>query len=216
MMLPISEIEEKIGYVFKDKSLLERAFVHSSYGRNKGVLDNERMEYLGDAVLQLVVTEWQYFKDDSDEGQMTKDRQALVREETLLAEVEELGLEKYLQYFGKKAANVGRKAFSSIFETLVAAIYLDGGYEQAKEFILVRMSDRDTTNYKGELQEYLQKRGEDYPVYQTEKTGKDNEPIYHTTVSAMGLTGTGEGRSKKLAETSAAKELLVLLNGKNK
>jgi len=216
MMLPISEIEEKIGYVFKNKSLLERAFVHSSYGRSKGILDNERMEYLGDAVLQLVVTEWQYFKDDSDEGQMTKDRQALVREESLLAEVEELGLEKYLQYFGRKAANVGRKAFSSIFEALVAAIYLDGGYEQAKEFILVRMSDRDKTNYKGELQEYLQKRGEDYPVYQTEKTGKDNEPTYYTTVRAMGLTGKGEGRSKKLAETSAAKELLVKLNGKNK
>ena len=158
MRIPIREIEQKIGYVFKDKSLLERAFVHASYGRAKGIPDNERMEYLGDTVLQLAVTEWQYFKDDATEGEMTKSRQALVREETLLAEVEELGLDKYLIYSGRQAVNVGKKAFSSIFETLVAAIYLDGGYEPAKAFILKRISDRDTTNYKGELQEFAQKR----------------------------------------------------------
>ena len=162
------------------------------------------------------MTEWQYFKDDATEGEMTKSRQALVREETLLAEVEELGLDKYLIYSGRQAVNVGKKAFSSIFETLVAAIYLDGGYEPAKAFILKRISDRDTTNYKGELQEYLQKRGESYPTYQTEKTGKDNEPMYYATVSAMGCVGKGEGKSKKIAEAMSAKDLLVKLNGKNK
>ncbi len=211
MSFPVSEIEEKLGYVFKDKGLLKRAFVHSSYARAKKIPDNERMEYLGDAVLQLVVTEWQYYRDGADEGSMTKSRQKLVCEETLLAEVEELGLEKYLLYSGRRGVNVAEKAFSSIFETVVAAIYLDGGYEPVKAFVLERMSDRDDKNYKGELQEFLQKRGEDYPVYELEKQGKDNAPIYIAKVSALSLTATGEGKNKKTAEQLAAKNLLEKL-----
>ena len=162
MRLPIAELEEKIGYEFKDKNLLKQAFVHSSYGGMKGIQDNERMEYLGDSVLQLVVTEWQYLRDGSDEGKMTSDRQKLVCEDTLLAEVHELGLEKYLLYSGKLSQNVGKKAVSSLFETLVAAIYLDGGYEAVKGFILERMSDRDTTNYKGVLQEFFKNSKEKF------------------------------------------------------
>ena len=141
MRIPIAELEEKIGYEFKDKNLLRQAFVHSSYGRLKGLEDNERMEYLGDAVLQMVVTEWQYLRDSSDEGKMTSDRQKLVCEETLLAEVHELAIEKYLLYAGSLSQNVGKKAVSSLFETLVAAIYLDGGYEPVKKFILKRISN---------------------------------------------------------------------------
>ncbi|MBR2341167.1 MAG: ribonuclease III [Clostridia bacterium] len=212
MRLPIAEIEEKIGYEFKDKNLLKQAFVHSSYGRMKGIDDNERMEYLGDAVLQLVVTEWQYLRDGSDEGKMTSDRQKLVCEETLLAEVEELGLEKYLLYAGKLSQNVGKKAVSSLFETLVAAIYLDGGYDVVKKFILERMSDRDTTNYKGVLQEFLQGKGESLPVYETVKYGSDNAPLYKATAKALGLVGKGEGRSKKSAEQLAAKDLIEQLS----
>ena len=216
MKLPISKIEEKIGYVFQNKSFLEQAFVHSSYGRIKGIPDNERMEYLGDAVLQLIVTEWQYFKDGADEGRMTKGRQKLVCEETLLAEVEELGLQGYLQYVGKRKQNVGEKAFSSIFETIVAAIYLDGGYEPAKSFVLERMSDRDDTNYKGKLQEFLQKQGENYPEYQLEKSGKDKEPTYRAVVSALGMQAEGIGKSKKSAEQVAAKALLDKLDNMEK
>ena len=212
MRIPIAEIEEKIGYVFKDKKLLKQAFVHSSYGRTKGLEDNERMEYLGDSVLQLVVTEWQYLRDGSDEGKMTSDRQKLVCEETLLAEVHELGLEKYLLYTGKLSQNVGKKAVSSLFETLVAAIYLDGGYDVVKKFILERMADRDTTNYKGVLQELLQSRGEPLPVYEPVKYGLDNAPVYEATATALGLVGKGEGRSKKSAEQLSAKDLLEKLS----
>jgi ribonuclease-3 len=212
MRIPIAEIEEKIGYEFKDKNLLKQAFVHSSYGRIKGIEDNERMEYLGDAVLQLVVTEWQYLRDGSDEGKMTSDRQKLVCEDTLLAEVHELGLEKYLLYAGKLSQNVGKKAVSSLFETLVAAIYLDGGYEPVKEFILERMSDRDTTNYKGALQELLQGKGESLPIYETVKYGLDNAPTYVATAQALGLVGKGEGKNKKSAEQLAAKDLLEQLS----
>ena len=212
MRLPIAELEEKIGYEFKDKNLLKQAFVHSSYGRMKGIQDNERMEYLGDSVLQLVVTEWQYLRDGSDEGKMTSDRQKLVCEDTLLAEVHELGLEKYLLYSGKLSQNVGKKAVSSLFETLVAAIYLDGGYESVKAFILERMSDRDTTNYKGVLQEFLQGKGESLPVYETVKHGSDNAPVYEATTMALGFKGKGEGKSKKSAEQLAAKDLLEKLS----
>ena len=212
MRIPIAELEEKIGYEFKDKNLLRKAFVHSSYGRLKGLEDNERMEYLGDAVLQMVVTEWQYLRDGSDEGKMTSDRQKLVCEETLLAEVHELGIEKYLLYAGSLSQNVGKKAVSSLFETLVAAIYLDGGYEPVKKFILKRMSDRDTTNYKGELQELLQSKGESLPVYETVKYGMDNAPTYEATATALGVVGKGEGRSKKSAEQLAAKDLLDKLS----
>ncbi len=212
MRLPIEELEEKIGYEFKDKKLLRQAFVHSSYGRMKGLEDNERMEYLGDAVLQMVVTEWQYLRDGSDEGKMTSDRQKLVCEDTLLAEVHELGLEKYLLYAGKLSQNVGKKAVSSLFETLVAAIYLDGGYEAVKGFILERMSDRDTTNYKGVLQELLQSQGASLPVYETVKYGMDNAPTYEATATALGIVGRGEGRSKKSAEQLAAKDLLDKLS----
>ena len=212
MRIPISEIEEKIGYEFKDKNLLRQAFVHSSYGRAKGCEDNERMEYLGDAILQMVVTEWQYFRDGSDEGKMTSDRQKLVCEDTLLAEVYELGFEKYLLYTGKLSQNVGKKAVASLFETLVAAIYLDGGYEIVKRFILERMSDRDTTNYKGVLQEFLQGKGESLPVYETVKYGKDNAPVYEATATALGFVGKGEGKNKKSAEQLAAKALLDKLS----
>ena len=212
MRIPIAELEEKIGYEFKDKKLLTQAFVHSSYGRMKGLEDNERMEYLGDAVLQMVVTEWQYLRDGSDEGKMTSDRQKLVCEDALLAEVHELGLEKYLLYSGKLSQTVGKKAMSSLFETLVAAIYLDGGYEAVKAFILERMSDRDTTNYKGVLQEFLQGKGESLPVYETVKYGSDNAPVYEATATALGFVGKGEGKTKKSAEQLAAKDLMEQLS----
>jgi ribonuclease-3 len=149
---------------------------------------------------------------------MTSQRQKLVCQNALDSAVDGLDVWQYLLYEGSEH-NLQGKPKSSLFEAIVAAIYLDGGMDAAKKFILAHgnlTAGKSIENPKGELKEFLEKRGEKEPVYRTEKTGKDNEPIYHTTVSAMGLTGTGEGRSKKLAETSAAKELLVLLNGKNK
>ena len=97
---------------------------------------------------------------------------------------------------------------------MVAVIYLDGGYEPVKAFILERMSDRDDKNYKGELQEFLQKRGEDYPVYELEKQGKDNAPSFIAKVSALSTIATGEGKNKKTAEQLAAKNLLEKLKNK--
>ncbi|MBE5739813.1 MAG: ribonuclease III [Clostridiales bacterium] len=216
---PYALIEEKIGYSFRNKDLLIEAFTHSTYANAFGCKDNERMEYLGDAVLQMVVTEWQYTRDKrADEGDLTKERQKLVCEDALYQAVLSLNVKKYLRIAGSKA-NVGKKTISSLFETMVAAIYLDGGYENAKSFIL-RFGIHEILgggkNSKGALQEFLQKRGEDMPVYQTEKFGKDNEPLFRASVSALGETAHGEGKSKRLAEQEAADKLLDRLQNDEK
>ncbi len=210
---PYAEIEEKIGYSFENKSLLKQAFTHSTYANNLGGKDNERMEYLGDSVLQLVVTEWQYEHDKRAEGELTRERQKYVCEEALYDAVKGLGLHKHLLLSGGRA-NVGKKTVSSLFETVTAAIYLDGGYEPAKAFVLVFVGLEKqviSVNYKGEVQEFLQKRKIQPPAYTTEKEGKDNAPTFTATVSAMGLTARGEGGSKKEAEQNAAKLLLEKL-----
>lgn len=211
MDFPIQEIEEKIGYTFRDKGLLKEAFTHSTYANLHGGKDNERMEYLGDAVLQLVVTEWQYKRDArAEEGELTRQRQKFVCEDALDEAVRGLGLQEYLLVSGGRA-NVGKKTVSSLFETVIAAIYLDGGYAPAKAFILEhgRLETQPVpTNYKGALQEFLQGKGEQPPIYQTEKSGKDNAPVFYAKATALGKQATGEGGSKKEAEQQAAKALL--------
>ncbi len=214
MSFPFTEIENKIGYTFRDKALLKEAFTHSTYANVNGGKDNERMEYLGDAVLQLVVTEWQYLRDArAEEGRLTFERQKFVCEDALDEAVRDLGLQKYLLVSGGKA-NVGKKTVSSLFETVIAAIYLDGGYAPAKAFILTHGHlevQVQPQNYKGALQEWLQSKGEQPPVYQTEKAGKDNAPSFSAIVRAMGKSAMGEGGSKKEAEQQAAKILLEKL-----
>ena len=214
MNFPYAEIENIIGYTFYDKRLLLTAFTHSTYAHAHGGKDNERMEYLGDSVLQLIVTEWQYQVDEkASEGELTKERQLLVCEKALDTAVRKLGLDKYLLIVGGKA-NVGKKTVSSLFETVTAAIYLDGGYAAAKEFIFrhaILKSQDAEKNPKGALQEYLQSMGEQPPVYTFEKEGKDNQPIFRVTVTAFGKTAKGEGGSKKQAEANAASALLKAL-----
>ncbi len=211
---PYSRIEERLGYRFKNRKLLKQAFTHSTYANAFGGEDNERMEYLGDAVLQMVVTEWQYSTNKrAHEGELTRERQKYVCESALDEAVRALGLERYLLLSGGRA-NVGKKTVSSLFETVIAAVYLDGGYEPAKAFILEYGGlERQviSVNYKGAVQELLQSHGAPPPEYETEKEGKDNAPVFRATVSAMGLTARGEGGSKKEAEQRAAQELLEKL-----
>ena len=210
-MFPYQEIEAKLGYTFKRKQLLEEAFTHSSYAHRHGGKNNERLEYLGDSVLQLVVTEWQYKKDESaSEGKLTAKRQKLVCKDALDTAIDGLGVWEYLRASGTQY-NIRGKAKSSLFEAITAAIYLDGGYAAAKRFILAHGNIRfDVTegNPKGDLKEFLEKRGEKEPRYQVEQSGKDNAPIFHCNAYAMGATARGEGRTKKEAEATAASRLL--------
>jgi ribonuclease-3 len=210
-MLPIVEIEKKLGYTFKDKTLLKEAFTHVTYSNRHNVKHNDRLEYLGDAVLQLVVTEWQYgVLAMASEGVMTKERQRLVCKNALDSAVDGLGVWEYLLAYGTEYNKKG-KAKSSLFEAIVAAIYLDGGYRQAKAFVLhhgnLRM-DMQAGNPKGELQEYAQARGTQLPRYETVKSGKDDSPIFHSTVYLFDEQAVGEGKTRKEAEATAATRLL--------
>ena len=214
---PFAEIENKIGYTFHNKKLLEQAFTHSSYSNRYGVENNERLEYLGDSVLQLIVTEWQYRNETQlSEGKLTAKRQKLVCKDALDSAVDALGIWGYLLASGTEY-NVRGKAKSSLFEAVTAAIYLDGGYKSAKKFVLehgnVRF-DVQAGNPKGELKEFLEKRGEKEPRYEVEKTGKDNNPYFHCTVYAFGESANGAGKTKKEAEATAAARLLWELERK--
>ncbi len=216
MSFPYAEIERKIGYEFSDKSLLKQAFTHSTYANLKRVESNERMEYLGDAVLELVVTEWQYQKDLRAEGRLTSARQRYVCRDALDTALDGLGVYEYLLVNGG-ARNLGDKSKSNLFEAIVAAIYLDGGYERAKNFILEHGNIslvENNRNYKGELQEYLQARGEQPPKYECEKEGPDHAPVLYCTVRAMGESASAQGKNKKEAESLAASRLLWELQRK--
>lgn len=214
MDFPYAEIEEKIQYRFQNRELLRTAFVHSTYAHQYGGADNERMEYLGDSVLQLIVTHWQYeTQSTATEGELTKERQKLVCEDALWDAVCYLGIDGYLLSAGRKD-NIGRKTISSLFETVTAAIYLDGGYDAAKEFVLrhgLLQEIHQTKNPKGALQEFLQSRGKDLPIYVCKKEGKDNAPTFFCQVTCDTHTAKGSGKNKRAAEQEAAARLLETL-----
>ena len=216
-MLPIVEIEKKLGYTFKDKTLLEEAFTHVTYSNRHNVKHNDRLEYLGDAVLELVVTEWQYDKDEkATSGKMTSQRQKLVCQPALDSAIDALGVYGYLRYKGTEY-NLQGKPKSSLFEAIVAAIYLDGGYKQAKRFILKHGNihiEPQTTNAIGELKEYLEKRGKPPATSAFTRTGKDNAPHFYCTLKAMGEEAQGEGKTKREANATAAARLLWELKKK--
>ncbi len=208
-MRELAKIEQILGYTFSDKQLLIRALTHSTYANLHGGEDNERLEYLGDSVLQLIVTERQYLFDSDGEGEMTKRRQRAVCEEALLAAVETMGLPAFLRYEGKEQ-NVGKKTLSSLYESVLAAIYLDGGMVAAKAFAdRYPTGKRAERNYKGELQEYLQSKGLPVPTY----TDETREEGFESVVEAEGRQGRGKAGSKRAAEQLAAKALLQQLKG---
>ncbi len=216
MSFPYDEIEEKIGYTFRDRTLLKQAFTHVSYGKFYNAPDNERMEYLGDAVLEMVVTEWQYEKDDRPEGKLSAARQRLVCKLALETAVDGLDIYQYLLRVGKPQ-NLGDKSKSNLFEAVAAAIYLDGGYLAAKKFIFrhgnIRFKEEEQ-NYKGALQEFLQARGEPPPRYTCKKQGLDHAPIFYCTAWAMGESATAQGKNTREAEMLAAFRLLWELQQK--
>ena len=165
------------------------------------------------------MTEWQYASDaNATEGELTRERQKLVCEDNLYQTVQELDIKGFLRIYGGRD-NVGKKTVSSLFETVLGAIYLDGGYQPAQAFVkkfLLSRPTEDEENSKGKLQEFLQRIGAELPVYTTEKTGKDNAPIFVAKVRAVGKTATGEGKSKRQAEQISASNLLKELQKESK
>lgn len=224
------ETEKIIGYAFKDKTLLERAFTHSSYAHEHGVESYDRLEFLGDCVLGLVIAERLYSLGET-EGEMTEKRARIVSREPLERVIDNLGLEKYLRFGAgeQKQSHVHRKVLSDLFEAIVGGIYLDGGYNEASGFILrtLRSTIDDicksatSGNEKGDLQEYCQGRGDlkNRKIrYDTiGKSGSDHDPLFNVRVFVgEDMLAEGTGKSKRDAERQAAKSALKILRERRK
>ena len=219
-------LEERIGYTFKKKILLENAITHSSYAHesHRPEMCNERLEFLGDSVLSIVVSDYLYKTFDKfPEGKLTRIRASAVCEKTLCEFAKKINLGEYLLLSHGESGTGGRSRPSILadaFEALIAAIYLDGGIEEASKFILsfvVPSLDRHTKaaekDFKTHLQEVIQQNPEDKLVYSlVGECGPDHDKTFTVEVHInSNLVGTGEGRSKKDAEQAAAKEALRLM-----
>lgn len=217
----MEELEKKIGYTFTDKELLLTALTHSSfYNENRDLRPcNERLEFLGDAVLSAVCAEFLYRHERGDEGNLSRTRAMLVREEALYEYASEIGLGKYL-FLGKGEAS-GRTRPSTLadaFEALIAAIYLDGGFERARAFILPFIEKhfdtlRDKKDYKTLLQEIVQKSKEEtlsYSIVSESGPAHDRTFVCRVRINSNDIAD-GTGKSKKHAEQQAAKKALRLM-----
>lgn len=198
--------EEAIGHRFSDRALLKTCFTHASLTNETGEPSNERLEFLGDAVLELCVTEQLYCSSAEDEGALTERRQRLVSQTALELAESRLGLVRYLRYTGGDDALRG-KTRSNLFEAIVGALYLDGGMRAAKEFLARTLTETQPQNYKSLLQEYVQALARTRPVYSTEQSSEG----YRCSVSALGESAFGSGKNKKAAETQAAESLYRIL-----
>lgn len=219
-------LEEKLGYAFRDAKLLEHALTHSSYAnehRESGLSSNERLEFLGDAVLGLVAADHLYrARPDLPEGDLTRIRAALVCEESLVEVARKLELGRYLR-LGKGEDSGGGRDRPSILadamEAVLAAVYLDGGIVEARKLVRSLILDGGEVpvngrDYKTALQELVQRESGQMLTYRlTGEQGPDHAKIFSVEVELNGLPiGSGSGRSKKEAEQAAAKAAIEKLS----
>mgnify|MGYP004651987809 FL=1 len=223
----LESLEKKTGYQFHDKKLLRHAMTHSSYINEKHLRKvdcNERLEFLGDAVLELVSSEYLFFENpEMPEGQMTKQRASMVCEKALAFCARELELGEYLLLGKGEDATGGRKRdsiTSDAMEALLGAIYLDGGFANAKEFILKHILNdlegkRLFYDSKTILQEIVQGKMEQTINYQLLKEeGPDHNKQFQVGVFIGDVQyGTGNGRTKKAAEQDAAYQAILKIKG---
>ena len=226
----IEEFEKIIGYSFRDKSLISEALTHSSYANEHRINDmnnNERLEFLGDAVLEISISEYLYNRyPDEPEGYLTKMRASIVCEPTLALCSKDIRLGEFL-LLGKGEELTGGRERKSItsdaFEAVIGAIYLDGGFANAKEFIdkfiLADIKDKQLFyDSKTILQEIVQAKGDKNLVYKlVGENGPDHNKQFE--VNAMlgdEIVGKGIGRTKKAAEQEAAYNAIMTINKKDK
>jgi ribonuclease-3 len=223
------ELEQKTGYTFRDKKMLKQALCHSSYAnehRSEGIGDNERLEFLGDAVLEVVSSDFLFRQyPDMPEGKLTKLRASIVCEPTLAMCAKEIGLEQHL-LLGKGEENTGGRYRNSIIsdamEALIGAIYLDGGFANAKEFVekfILTDIEHKKLFYDSKtiLQEIVQRdyRNEEIRYVITGEEGPDHAKRFIVEVRLGEETmGSGSGSTKKAAEQEAAYHALIGLKGK--
>lgn len=211
------QLESKIGYEFKNKKLLVNALTHTSYAnehKSKKVKDNERLEFLGDAVLELISSEFLFLNYDMPEGKMTRLRASLVCEGTLARDAKEIELGNFL-YLGKGEDESGGRNRESVtsdaLEALIGAIFLDGGFECAKEFVLnFVLNDIENKKLFFDSKTILQERMDTIKAGKVsyniiDESGPDHDKSYTAQVSLSDkVIGEGIGRTKKAAEQQAA------------
>lgn len=219
-------LEEKLGYKFKNINLLKNSLTHSSYANEVrgGFSSNERLEFLGDSVLSVIVSDYIYkHYPNMPEGELTKLRASLVCEKSLCSFSRELHLGEFLM-LGKGEEKGGGRERDSIladaFEAVLAAMYLDGGMEVARKhilrFVLPELNHTDDEvfkDYKTALQEIIQRNPEEEVTYiLTGESGPDHDKLFTVEVHLnSNIIGKGSGKSKKQAEQSAAKQALQLM-----
>jgi ribonuclease-3 len=228
-MRPITDIQERIAHRFTNPELLELALTHKSYANeNRVPAHNERLEFLGDAVLGFVISEHLMNTcPESTEGDLSRLRASIVSEPALAAIARQIGLGSFL-FLGRGEDQTGGRDKDSLLanclEALIAAIYLDAGFDAVEAFVLrffgeiIRRScaARGTQDYKTELQELCQERIKQLPEYRVvSETGPDHQKQFEVELSLKGeVYGRGIGKSKKEAEQKAAKEALERFSNK--
>lgn len=238
MIFVMYECEERIGYSFKDKTLLRTCFTHSSYSHEHSCKNNELLEFFGDSILGFVVTEYLFSKYPGEsEGTLTVYKQQIVSRKPLAQAIVRLGLNDYILYGEGEKRNTPEHHEAScenLYEALVAGIYLDGGEDEARNFIRRTLLNRfkpdkksetkevprvnqsgKSENYKGRLQEYVQKNKLGEIAYkEIGKTGPAHDPVFTVTVSVGGnKLGEAGGKKKSEAEQNAAAIALSKLTG---
>jgi len=231
---PLDALQTRLGYFFRDENLLRLALTHPSVAHEQGasVQHNQRLEFLGDAVLQLILTSELYEKFPAmDEGPLTKARAQMVNRRALADQGRRLGLGEHLIVSRGEEASGGRQrpsALADTFEALLGAIFLDAGFDAARDIVLRQFREEfgelevipNLENPKGELQEILQANSTEAPQYQLESvSGPDHDRLFECAVYHQGVElGRGKGKSKKEAESRAALAALANLRrmaGKN-
>lgn len=228
-----SELEKKIKYEFKDKKIIETAMTHSSLSNEtieSKLGSYERLEFLGDSVLNMLVTDYLFFKyPKKHEGELSKIRAFLVSEKTLAKISKKLSLNSFLKINkGAKNINLGQKksVLADMFESVVAAIYIDGGIEKAKEFCIryisqnveTAVSDYEDSNYKSKLQEIIQKEKKHSVSYVVDEiTGPAHDLTFFMYVEIAGRKfEIASGKTKREAGQLAAKNALKELSSSKK
>lgn len=212
-----------IGYQFRQQDLLEQALTHRSYSRSN---NNERLEFLGDSILNLIISNHIYLRfTDADEGDLSRIRASLVKEESLAQIAMDIGLGDHIRLGGGELKSGGfRRAsiLSDALEALIAAIYLDSDYAQTEATVLrlyhgqLQTVDENANlrDPKTQLQEYLQARKMHLPRYQVEQTsGKSHNQVFTIScnIADLELQSKGKGSSRKKAEQQAAQKILDIL-----
>jgi ribonuclease-3 len=211
------DLQNRLGYTFQDEALIELALTHKSFSN---ISNNERLEFLGDSILNSIISEYLFIRFNTQkEGLLTRMRAYLVKAETLTIKAEELSLEKVVK-LSKGTANLSKERKNSIlegaFEAVIGAIFIDGGWEAAKDITLKAFSknlaalseDMTFKDAKTELQELFQSLKSDLPKYIVEDIGKGK---FSCTVKHKDMVFESSGTSKRIAETNVAMKLLAYI-----